>query len=351
VPTDLSQFDQYPFIKALDPAARPSPDPMAELTALATYFPQARGSFWFAAGLSFTSFALVDGVVVVSVQTGDGLQVALLGLARMALPRPQAALVSIELGLVARFSSKDGVLWMQAQLTDNSWLFFPDVRLTGGFAFVTWFTGPNRGQFVLTMGGFHPRFHRAGYPDVPRLGLQWRVSSAIAVKGEAYFALTSEAVMAGGRLEVSADFDPAWAHLVFGADGIIFFDPFHFEVEVYASIKAGVTIDVWIGEITISVSITGRVLVEGPKFHGRGDFRRRTGRHHRRVRWSQSARASESTVGGFRQEISRGSRARRRTRADGNPRQGLAAAGNGTRRRHRHGHRRWIDREAIRRLR
>ena len=272
VPTDLSQFDQYPFIKALDPAAQPSPDPMAELTALATYFPQARGSFWFAAGLSFTSFALVDGVVVVSVQTGDGVQVALLGLARMALPRPQAALVSIELGLVARFSSKDGVLWVQAQLTDNSWLLFPDVRLTGGFAFVTWFTGPNRGQFVLTMGGFHPRFHRAGYPDVPRLGLQWRVSSAIAIKGEAYFALTSEAVMAGGRLEVSADFGPAWAHLVLGADGIIFFDPFHFEVEVYASIKAGVTIDVWIGEITINVSITGRVLVEGPKFHGKATF-------------------------------------------------------------------------------
>jgi hypothetical protein len=272
VPTDLSQFDQYPFIKALDPAAQPSPDPMAELTALSTYFPQARGSFWFAAGLSFTSFALVDGVVVVSVEAGDGLQIALLGLARMALPRPQFPLVSIELGLVARFSSKDGVLWVQAQLTDNSWLLFPEVRLTGGFAFVTWFTGPNRGQFVLTMGGFHPRFHRAGYPEVPRLGLQWRVSSAIAVKGEAYFALTSEAVMAGGRLEVSADFGPAWAHLVLGADGIIYFDPFHFEVEVYAKIKAGVTIDVWIGEITINVSITGRVLVEGPRFHARAKF-------------------------------------------------------------------------------
>ena len=40
----------------------------------------------------------------------------------MALPRPELALVSIELGLVVRFSSKEGVLWIQAQLTDNSWL-------------------------------------------------------------------------------------------------------------------------------------------------------------------------------------------------------------------------------------
>lgn len=272
IPTDLSHFDDYPFIKALDPAAQPSDDPMAELEQLSNTFPMARGSFWFAAGLSFTSFALVDGIVVVAVEVGDGVEIAILGLARMALPRPQFALVSIELGLVARFSTKEGVLWVQAQLTDNSWVLYKDVRLTGGFAYVTWFGGPNRGQFVLTIGGYHPRFHHDGYPEVPRLGLQWRLGPFITVKGESYFALTSEAVMAGGRLEVSATFGPAWAHVVFGADGIIYYDPFRFEVEVYASISAGVTIDVWIGEITISISISATIMVAGPKFHGRATF-------------------------------------------------------------------------------
>ena len=272
LPSDLSRFDQYPLIKALDPSARPSDDPMAELIRLGDTFPMQRGSFWFAAGVSFTSFALVDGVVVLSVQVGDGLEIALLGLARMALPRPQVAIVSIELGLVARFSSKEGVLWVQAQLTDNSWLLYPDVRLTGGFAFVVWFAGPNRGQFVLTIGGYHPNFRRAGYPEVPRLGLQWRVGPFIAIKGESYFALTSEAVMAGVRVEVSATFGPAWAQVIFGADGIVFFDPFHFEVQAYASIRAGVTIDVWIGEITISISISARIMVEGPEFHGIATF-------------------------------------------------------------------------------
>jgi hypothetical protein len=272
IPSDLSHFDQFPFIKALDPAARPSQDPMAELTSIATSFPQALGSFWFAAGISFTSFALVDGIVVLSVEVGDGLEIALFGLARMALPRPQFPLVSIELGLIARFSSKEGVLWVQAQLTDNSWLLYPDVRLTGGFAYVMWFLGANAGQFVLTIGGYHPRFHRDGYPDVPRLGLQWRVGPFLTIKGESYFALTSEAIMAGARIEVSAEFGPAWAHLVLGADGIVYYDPFHFEVEVYASISAGVTIDVWIGTITISISIGARILLEGPNFHGIATF-------------------------------------------------------------------------------
>ena len=161
---------------------------MQELRQLGQFFPPQPGHFWFAAGLSFTSFALVDGIAVVAVQLGDGFEFDLLGLARMALPRPQFAIVSIELALVVRVSSKEGVIWVQGQLTDNSWLLYPDVRLTGGFAYVLWFSGPHRGEFVLTMGGFHPDFHRDGYPQVPRLGLQWRYGP-IVVKGGCYFAL------------------------------------------------------------------------------------------------------------------------------------------------------------------
>jgi hypothetical protein len=78
--------------------------------------------------------------------------------------------------------------------------------------------------------------------------------------------------MAGGRLEASATLGPAWAHIVFGADGIVFFDPFRFKVEVYASISAGITIDVWIGEITISIHIGARIELEGPNFHGKATF-------------------------------------------------------------------------------
>ena len=169
VPTDLSNFGDYPLIQALDIAATPS-DPMTQLRALGQYFPMSKGTFWFAAGLSFNSFALVDGIAVVGVQVGDGLDINLLGLARMALPRPQVALVSIELALLVRFSSSEGVLWVQGQLTDNSWLLYPDIKLTGGFAYVIWFKGEHAGEFVLTLGGYHPDFHRDGYPVVPRLG-------------------------------------------------------------------------------------------------------------------------------------------------------------------------------------
>ncbi|WP_405218427.1 DUF6603 domain-containing protein [Agrococcus sp. Ld7] len=272
VPTDLSDFGGYPLIEALDVAAQPQ-EPMEQLRELGRYFPMKKGSFWFAAGISFNSFALVDGIAVLAVQVGDGLDINLLGLARMALPRPQAALVSIELALLVRFSSSEGVIWVQAQLTDNSWLLYPDVRLTGGFAYVIWFKGEHAGEFVLTIGGYHPDFHRDGYPVVPRLGLRWAIGSAIVIEAGAYFALTSEAIMAGGDFLASARFGPAWAELRFGAHGIVYFDPFRYFVNAYVRISAGITIDLWLfGEVTISISLGARVEVEGPDFHGVATF-------------------------------------------------------------------------------
>jgi len=269
VPDDLSRFDEYPFIKALDPAAPPASSPLQELRTLSAYFPREAGNLWFAAGISFSSFALVDGVAVVSVSFGSGLEVNLFGLARMALPRPQAALVSIELGLLARFSTEDGEFLIQAQLTDNSWLLYPEVRLSGGFAFATWWKGPNGGQFVLTLGGYHPDFSRSGYPIVPRLGLVWRVTDDIVIKGGSYFALTSEALMAGVDIEVSADYGFAWARIAFGANAIVYFDPFYFIAEAYARIAAGLKIKTFLGTIRFSISTGARIEVEGPSFHGK----------------------------------------------------------------------------------
>ena len=272
VPSDLSNFGNYPLIQALDIAAKPV-DPMAQLRQLGQYFPMNKGTFWFAAGLSFNSFALVDGIAVVGVQVGDGLDINLLGLARMALPRPQVALVSIEVALLVRFSSSEGVLWVQGQLTDNSWLLYPDVKLTGGFAYVIWFKGEHAGEFVFTLGGFHPDFHRDGYPVVPRLGLRWSIGNTITIKAGTYFALTSEALMAGGDFEASASLGPAWVEVKFGAHGIVYFDPFHYDVQAYARIAAGVTIDTWLfGEITFHVSLGARIHVEGPDFRGSVTF-------------------------------------------------------------------------------
>ena len=275
LPSDLNAFPGYPLLQALDRNA-PIQDPDAALDALQNYFPPQRGAFWLAAGISFNSFSLVDGIAVLGIAIGDGLDVDLLGLARAGLPNPSFPLVQIELALLTRFSTEDGVLWVQGQLTDNSFLLTKDCRLTGGFAFVTWFKGEHSGEFVITLGGYHPSFHRDSYPDVPRLGFIWSVSDILVIKGESYFALTSEAIMAGTRFEASLTAGPLWAYLRMGADGIVYFDPFSFDVTAEAELGAGVTIDVDLlfghVRVTIDVSLSAEVELQGPEFRGKAEI-------------------------------------------------------------------------------
>ncbi|WP_299631503.1 DUF6603 domain-containing protein [uncultured Roseobacter sp.] len=267
-PTSPGDFDEFIMIQALDPAFSPGGNLSEDLMVIRGNFPAKKGKFWFAAGISFTSFALVDGIAVVAVEFGQGFELSIFGLARMALPRPEVALVSIELGLLARFSTEEGVIWIQAQLTDNSWLLHKSARLTGGFAYVSWFKGDKAGQFVLTLGGYHPSFQRDGYPVVPRLGFNWSVSSNIVIKSETYFALTSEAIMAGGLFEASAKFGPAFAHLSFGGNAIVYFDPFSYEADAHARVSAGIRIKTFLGTIKLSFSLGAYIEVRGPEFHG-----------------------------------------------------------------------------------
>jgi hypothetical protein len=267
----IDEVNSHPFMLALR-ALGPAPEPMQQLQDMRELVPPAQGEYWVAAGISFTSFVLITGEILVTVQFGDGLEIAVLGLARAQLPTPIVTLVSIELALLARFSSKEGLLLVQAQLTDNSWLLEKSVRLTGGFAFASWWKGPNSGQFVITVGGYHPRFHHDGYPVVPRVGLSWQPIDNISVVGGVYFALCSEAIMAGAALEVAAHLGPAHASLRFGGDGIVFFDPFWFEVEVYAEAQIGITIWLLFGSVDIDVSLGFDVVVSGPPIHVEGHF-------------------------------------------------------------------------------
>jgi large repetitive protein len=269
VPDDLNQIPNFILVAALDDAGKLANDPMTELMSIRDSIPARRGSFWLAVGLHGTSFVIVHVTAVVYVALDRGVEVGVLGVARMALPSDDTALVSIELALKARFSTAEGILSIQAQLTDNSWLLSKDCQLTGGFAYFMWFP---QSQFVLSIGGYNPNFHKpTEFPDVPRLGYHWSLLGAINIKGESYFALTNTCVMAGARME--ATYGPDCIHVWFTAytDFLLSWDPFFYDIQIGISVGAAFHMEIcFIGcvDIDITVSLGASLHVSGPPLHG-----------------------------------------------------------------------------------
>ncbi|MGR4867338.1 DUF6603 domain-containing protein [Variovorax sp. LARHSF232] len=261
VPTDLNEIPGFPLVAAIDNSGFAN-DPMGALRQMGTNIPPRRGGFWLAAGLKFSTFVVVNSTAVIYVALDHGFEVGLLGLSRMALPTEDFAIAQIELALKARFSTAEGLLSVQAQLTDRSYLFHPSCQLTGGFAFFLWF---NTGKFVLTLGGYHKAFSKPPeFPVVPRLGFRWSVSDCVVIKGESYFALTTTCVMGGGRLEASYRGGPVKAWFKVYLDVLVSWDPFYYVFET--GIEIGASVDTWLGEI--GVSLGAAVHIEGPPMFG-----------------------------------------------------------------------------------
>jgi hypothetical protein len=233
-------------------------DPMDALASIKPQFPVKYGSFWFALGLKFKTVEIMETRAVLFARFGDDFTIGLLGLSTMDLPKPSIRIAHIELAILAYYDSGENVLWVQAQLTDDSYLFDETCRLTGGFALVTWF---NTGEFVISLGGYHPNFNVPDYyPVVPRLGFNWKPTSTLTVKGGVYFTLCSRAVMLGGRLDASFKKGKIKASFVAGMDALVQFDPFYYEFDIYInlSIKVG----------RLKAGIGADLHIEGPRMHG-----------------------------------------------------------------------------------
>ena len=181
----------------------------------------------------------------------------------MSLPSKEFGIGYIELAFLAYYDSQKKLLWVEAQLTDASYLFDKNCRLTGGFALVSWLS---KGEFLLSMGGYHPKFKAPSYyPDVPRLGFNWKPISKLTIKGGAYFTICTSAVMLGGNFEASFKSGSLSASFKAGTNILVVFDPFYYSFDVYIGVS--VRLKTWLG--TLKGSLGADLEIEGPKMRGK----------------------------------------------------------------------------------
>ncbi|HYO38078.1 MAG TPA: DUF6603 domain-containing protein [Nocardioidaceae bacterium] len=207
------------------------------LQALTTLFPAQRDSHLFGllVKIGWASPTLIAFELGVLYQWGTQHRLIILGRVSAILPRPDLAIIRLNMDAVGVLDFDRGTFSLDAVLYDSK--LCDRFVLTGAMAMRMGWKDAGPG-FALSVGGLHPRFvPPAGFPSVARLQLALTTGTNPKLVCQAYFAVTSNTVQFGADCSLYA------AAYGFSINGDVGFDvliqllPFHFLAEFRASVQ------------------------------------------------------------------------------------------------------------------
>ena len=221
---------------------------------LRTFFPPADGKFLIGpmVKLGWGTPTLVSLSLGIIIEIPGN--IAIVGILQIALPTPDAALIKLQVNFIGALEFDKQRLWFFAALYDSRIVFLTIEGEMG--LLVAWGDDAN---FVVSVGGFHPRFSPPAlpFPSPRRIAVSLLSTPVSRLTVEGYFAVTSNTVQFGARVEVFFGLDilNVKGHLAF--DALFQFSPFFFIIEISASLSVNV-----FGAGLFSVSIRGSL--KGP---------------------------------------------------------------------------------------
>lgn len=236
------------------------------------YFVQQPGQYWMAAGVSVTSFQMINAFAVLTVSFGVDFQIGIIGSASMKFPKGTASPAAyVEIAVMASYCESSGLLAIEGAISPSSYILGDFCRLSGSFAFYIWLSppavtgGPRKGDFLVSVGGYHPAFSApAYYPKLKRLGINFSLGPLQAL-GEGYFAATQGMFMAGLHVKSTWNLVVVKAWFELGADFIIGWAPFEYRATAYVTVGCSVNL----GIFTVTASIGASLDLWGPPFGGK----------------------------------------------------------------------------------
>ncbi|AZQ74357.1 hypothetical protein EKH77_26910 [Streptomyces luteoverticillatus] len=230
--------------------------------------------YWAAVGIDFTSFKFIDTRALALVEFGDALKVMILGRTSLTFPknadagRKVHARINIDLKLA--YVSAESLLSLDIAVAEGSFVFDPAMQLTGGIAVYVWTGGQRAGDFVISIGGYHPAYRKpAHYPTPARLGFVWSPDDNLRVSAQGYTALTPNALMLGGKLDARYDKGILSAWFTAYLDALIQWNPFRLELSLGIRIGVAFTIKVWFVKVRVSIEVGINLDLWTPPLGGR----------------------------------------------------------------------------------
>lgn len=263
----VEDVGQFPMVRA----AVGRLDKTSMIAELRKHITVSCGTNFLAAGVKFNSFRMIDSFVLCTVSFGGRLEIGVLGLSEISVPADAktAPIAYAQLALKAVCVPDEGVVSVMAELTRESYILSKACRITGGFAFNLWFGGSHKGDFVITLGGYHPAYRKpAHYPAVPRLGFRWCVTPQLTFSGELYFALTPRCLMAGGAVNAVYQSGDLRAWFSARVDFLLGWKPFYYDASLYIGLGASYRLFLLFGYVTVSAELSADLHIWGPDFSG-----------------------------------------------------------------------------------
>ncbi len=164
------------------------------------------------------------------IEVPSPIRIAILGVLKTVLPREELPLLRLQVNFLGAIDFEQGTLSFDATLYDSRLITF---SLSGDMAVrLNWGSNPG---FILSVGGFHPAFQPpAGLTNMRRITINLLAEDNPRIRLENYFAVTSNTVQVGSRVELYA---AAWKFNVYGFmafDALIQFSPFKFMIDFEA---------------------------------------------------------------------------------------------------------------------
>ncbi|MDH3614231.1 MAG: hypothetical protein OES10_13220 [Gammaproteobacteria bacterium] len=160
-------------------------------------------------------------------------QFTIIGVLRAILPEEDAPILKLQVNFAGGVDFDRGLIWFDASLFDSNLLVF---TLSGDMALrIGW--GDEK-LFVISVGGFHPAFKEvpSDLVGMKRLGISLLSGNNPRLSVETYFAVTSNTVQSGARVELYAGAAGFNVYGFLGYDLLVQFNPFYFVAAIYAGL-------------------------------------------------------------------------------------------------------------------
>jgi hypothetical protein len=180
--------------------------------------------------------------------------IAILGVLRVALPADDLALIVLQVNFIGAIEFDKKRIWFFASLFQSRVLF---ITLEGEMGLLVAFG--DDANFVVSVGGFHPRYNPPPlpFPNPARLAINILNESFARIRVMGYFGITSNSVQFGAHAELFFGFDALSVEGHFGFDALLQFSPFFFVIEISFSVSLKV-----FGAGLFGISL--RFSLEGP---------------------------------------------------------------------------------------